>query len=172
MDLGDAGAGSCANNLRLGCDCLGVIKYFSGWLNDGEGNPIPADNVICMHEQDGGVGWKHTHRLTKTASVVRARNLILQSIITVGNYEYIFAWMIMQNGNVELEVRATGILSTSLIDPGQTSDWYGTKGPKPSFPSETWLTSILSCVGVMWSHKVCLRRTINTCSLCGECRDM
>ena len=29
----------------------------------------------------------------------------------------------MQNGNVELETRATGILSTSLIDPGKTSEW-------------------------------------------------
>lgn len=76
-----------------------------------------------MHEQDGGIGWKHTHRLTHTPSVVRARNLVLQNIITVGNYEYIFAWMFMQNGNVELEVRATGILSTSLIDPEQTSPW-------------------------------------------------
>lgn len=123
FDLGDAGAGSCANNLHLGCDCLGTIKYFSGFLNDGDGNPVAAENVICMHEQDGGIGWKHTHRLTHTASLVRARNLVLQSIITVGNYEYIFAWVFMQNGNIELEVRATGILSTSLIDPDQTSPW-------------------------------------------------
>ncbi|KAI6912955.1 putative copper amine oxidase [Hortaea werneckii] len=131
MDLGDAGAGSCANNLRLGCDCLGTIKYFSGWLNDENGMPVPAENVICMHEQDGGIGWKHTHRLTHHASVVRARNLVLQSIITVGNYEYlyIFAWTFMQNGNVDLEVRATGILSTSLIDDGKTSEWGNVVSP-------------------------------------------
>ncbi|KAI7667820.1 putative copper amine oxidase, partial [Hortaea werneckii] len=129
MDLGDAGAGSCANNLRLGCDCLGTIKYFSGWLNDENGMPVPAENVICMHEQDGGIGWKHTHRLTHHASVVRARNLVLQTIITVGNYEYIFAWIFMQNGNVDLEVRATGILSTSLIDEGKTSEWGNVVSP-------------------------------------------
>lgn len=29
----------------------------------------------------------------------------------------------MQNGNIELETRATGILSTSLIDPNKTSPW-------------------------------------------------
>lgn len=129
MDLGDAGAGSCANNLRLGCDCLGVIKYFSSWLSNGQGDPVPAPNVICLHEQDGGIGWKHTNRLTHNPSVVRARNLILQTIITVGNYEYIFAWVFMQNGNVELEVRATGILSTSLIDPGKSSDWGNVVSP-------------------------------------------
>lgn len=26
FDFGDGGAGNCANNLSLGCDCLGVIK--------------------------------------------------------------------------------------------------------------------------------------------------
>lgn len=123
FDLGDAGAGSTANCLSLGCDCLGSIAYFSGYLNDEEGKPVRCDNVICLHEQDGGIGWKHTNHRTQNPSIVRARNLILQTIITVGNYEYIFAWCFMQNGNVELETRATGILSTQLIDPGKTSDW-------------------------------------------------
>lgn len=92
FDLGDAGAGSCANNLALGCDCLGAIKYFSGWLADDAGNPVPAENVVCLHEQDGGIGWKHTNHRTGNPAVTRARNLVVQSIITVGNYEYIFAW--------------------------------------------------------------------------------
>lgn len=51
------------------------------------------------------------------------RELVVQSIITVGNYEYIFAWLFRQDASLELETRATGILSTSLIDPGKTSDW-------------------------------------------------
>lgn len=76
-----------------------------------------------MHEQDAGVGWKHTNPRTDNPSLTRARNLVVQTIITVGNYEYIFAWTFWQNGNVELETRATGILSTQLIDPDKTSEW-------------------------------------------------
>ncbi|RMZ08836.1 hypothetical protein D0864_01647 [Hortaea werneckii] len=125
MDLGDAGAGSCRTTSAL----VVTVWARSSWLNDENGIPVPAENVICMHEQDGGIGWKHTHRLTHHASVVRARNLVLQSIITVGNYEYIFAWIFMQNGNVDLEVRATGILSTSLIDDGKTSEWGNVVSP-------------------------------------------
>ncbi|KAK5169032.1 uncharacterized protein LTR77_006341 [Saxophila tyrrhenica] len=123
FDLGDAGAGSCANNLALGCDCLGAIKYFGGWLSDDKGEPVPAENVICLHEQDGGINFKHTNHRTGNPAITRARNLVVQSIITVGNYEYIFAWVFMQNGNIELETRATGILSTQLIDDGKTSPW-------------------------------------------------
>ena len=32
FDLGSDGAGVNANNLRLGCDCLGLIKYFDVML--------------------------------------------------------------------------------------------------------------------------------------------
>ncbi|ORY59986.1 copper amine oxidase 1 [Pseudomassariella vexata] len=142
FDLGDAGAGSTANCLSLGCDCLGSIAYFSGYLNDEEGAPVKAENVICLHEQDGGVGWKHTNFRTRNPSIARARNLILQTIITVGNYEYIFAWCFMQNGNVELETRATGILSTALIDPGKTSEWGNVVNPGVLAPNHQHLFSL------------------------------
>ena len=53
----------------------------------------------------------------------------MQSIITVGNYEYIFAWQFMQNGAIEFETRATGILATSLIDAGKSSFWGNVVSP-------------------------------------------
>ncbi|GAB7352695.1 hypothetical protein MBLNU459_g3054t1 [Dothideomycetes sp. NU459] len=142
FDLGDAGAGSTANNLSLGCDCLGSIKYFSGWLNNDKGEPVAAENVICLHEQDGGIGWKHTNHRTQNAAITRKRDLVLQSILTVGNYEYVFAWQFMQNGNVELETRATGILSTHLIDPNKTSEWGNVVSPGVLAPNHQHLFSL------------------------------
>lgn len=118
FDLGDAGAGTMANNLKLGCDCLGSIYYFSAVLSNNEGLPLPMENVVCLHEQDAGIGWKHTNYRTGRAVVTRNRELVLQSIITVSNYEYILAFMFNQAGEVDYEVRATGILSTQPIDEG------------------------------------------------------
>jgi primary-amine oxidase len=115
-DLGDAGAGAMANNLKLGCDCLGHIQYLSGVITDDRGRPTPMDNCVCVHEQDGGIGWKHTNYRTGRAAIARNRELVLQSIITVSNYEYILAFMFNQAGEVIYEVRATGILSTQPID--------------------------------------------------------
>ncbi|PWN91042.1 copper amine oxidase [Acaromyces ingoldii] len=117
FDLGDVGAGSTANNLGLGCDCLGLIKYFDGAVIDQHGTVVPKPNAICMHEIDAGIQWKHTNHRTGKASVVRKRQLQLQTIITVANYEYIFYWTFDQAGEVEFETRATGILSTTPIDP-------------------------------------------------------
>ncbi|TVY33067.1 Copper amine oxidase [Lachnellula subtilissima] len=123
FDLGDAGAGIMANNLQLGCDCLGSIHYLSAVLNDDKGKPLEMPNVVCVHEQDNGIGWKHTNYRTGRAAVVRNRELVLQSIITVSNYEYILAFIFNQAGDVMYEVRATGILSTQPIDEGISVPW-------------------------------------------------
>jgi primary-amine oxidase len=80
-------------------------------------------NVICIHEQDNGIGWKHTNYRTGRAAVVRNRELVVQSIITVSNYEYILAFMFNQAGEVTYEVRATGILSTQPVDDGVEVPW-------------------------------------------------
>ncbi|PSR88684.1 copper amine oxidase [Coniella lustricola] len=116
FDLGDVGAGATANNLSLGCDCLGSIYYISGVLADDEGRPTDFPNVICIHEQDSGLLWKHTNYRTNRAVVVRNRELVLQSILTVSNYEYILAWNFNLAGDITYEVRATGILSTQPLD--------------------------------------------------------
>lgn len=116
FDLGDAGAGIMANNLQLGCDCLGSIYYIGGVLADSRGEPVSMPNVICVHEQDAGILWKHTNYRTNRAVVVRNRELVLQTILTVSNYEYVLSFIFNTAGDLSYEARATGILSTQPID--------------------------------------------------------
>ncbi|KAI9752270.1 MAG: COPII coat Sec23p-Sfb3p heterodimer component [Chaenotheca gracillima] len=123
FDLGDAGAGVMAGNLKLGCDCLGSIQYLDAVLSNDVGEAVKMENVVCLHEQDAGIGWKHVNYRTGRAAVVRNRELVLQSIITVSNYEYILAFIFNQAGEVTYEVRATGILSTQPIDEGVEVPW-------------------------------------------------
>lgn len=79
-DLGEGGAGCTANNLELGCDCLGAIRYFDRWINDHEGKPHLLENAICMHEVDNGIGWKHSNYRTGRAEVTRNRELVIQTV--------------------------------------------------------------------------------------------
>ncbi|KAK2850724.1 hypothetical protein FQN49_005379 [Arthroderma sp. PD_2] len=111
FDFGDAGAGRAVNNLSLGCDCLGAIKYLDFVAIDPSGNPSVSKNVICIHEQDNGIGWKHTNFRTERAVVTRYRELVVQFVVTLANYEYVFAYKFDQAGAIALETRATGILS-------------------------------------------------------------
>ena len=41
-------------------------------------------------------------------------------ISTVGNYEYGFFWYFYLDGNIQLEVKLTGIVSPMAIEPGTT----------------------------------------------------
>ncbi|KAK4157368.1 copper amine oxidase [Chaetomidium leptoderma] len=126
FDLGNDGAGLCANNLQLGCDCLGHIKYFDGWLASHAGTPLKLPNVVCCHEIDDGILWKHTNPRTGHAAMTRSRVLVLQTIITASNYEYIFLFYLGQDASIHYEVRATGILSTAPINLSTPTVPFGT----------------------------------------------
>ncbi|KAM0273924.1 hypothetical protein ACHAQH_008128 [Verticillium albo-atrum] len=129
FDLGDAGFGRVANNLELGCDCLGAIHYFDTFLVDPSGNPTLAKAVVCLHEQDNGIGWKHTNYRTNRAVVARHRELVIQCVVTLANYEYVFAYKLDTAGGITLETRATGIMSVVAIDDGKTSKYGNVVAP-------------------------------------------
>ena len=71
----------------------GAIKYLDGVIIGPTGEAATHPNVVCIHEQDNGIGWKHTNWRTGRAVVVRNRELVVQFIITLANYEYIFAYV-------------------------------------------------------------------------------
>jgi primary-amine oxidase len=126
FDVGEYGMGMCANSLELGCDCLGLIKYFDADMVTSRGEPCTIKNAICMHEEDYGILWKHTdRRLPDKPEVRRSRRLVISSISTVENYEYGFFWYLYQDGTIQLEVKLTGILSLGAAKPGEKPK-YGT----------------------------------------------
>jgi primary-amine oxidase len=118
FDTGEYGMGTCANSLELGCDCLGYIKYFDANMTDSKGNLLTIKNAICMHEEDYGILWKHTDRRIGTPEVRRSRRLVISSVSTVENYEYGFFWYLYQDGNIQLEIKLTGILSLGAYPTG------------------------------------------------------
>lgn len=94
-----------------------------------DGMAKPSPNVVCLHKQDDGIGWKHTNWRTGRAVVTRSRELVIQFIITLANYEYIFAFKLDQAGGITVETRATGIFSVVNIDPGKTSVYGNVVSP-------------------------------------------
>ena len=118
FDTGEYGMGTCANSLELGCDCLGYIKYFDANMTDSKGNLLTIKNAICMHEEDYGILWKHTDRRIGKPEVRRSRRLVISSVSTVENYEYGFFWYLYQDGNIQLEIKLTGILSLGAYPNG------------------------------------------------------
>ncbi|GAO14022.1 uncharacterized protein UV8b_01895 [Ustilaginoidea virens] len=129
FDFGDGGVGRMANNLILGCDCLGAIHYVDTLLAEPDGSPSPSKSVVCLHEQDNGILWKHTNFRSGKVVVARSRELVVQFICTLANYEYIFAYKLDLAGGVTLETRATGIVSVVAIDEGKKSAYGNVVSP-------------------------------------------
>jgi primary-amine oxidase len=135
FDAGEYGLGMCANSLELGCDCLGFIRYFDGHLTNSRGELLTIKNAVCMHEEDFGILWKHTDRRLNTPEVRRSRRLVVSSIATVENYEYGFFWYLYQDGNIQFEIKLTGILSLGALQPGETSKYGNLIAPQLYAPN-------------------------------------
>jgi primary-amine oxidase len=118
FDIGEWGLGFLTTSLERGCDCLGEITYLDAVVHDSRGEPVTIPNAICIHEEDDGVLWKHVDERTG-AEVRRARRLVISFHVTAANYEYLVYWRFYQDGNIECEVRATGIMVTSSFPPGR-----------------------------------------------------
>jgi primary-amine oxidase len=124
-DIGEWGLGFMTTSLELGCDCLGEIVYVDAVLHDSAGEPYDITNAICLHEEDNAVLWKHVDARTG-AEVRRQRRMVVSCHVTVANYEYLVYWRFYQDGNIECEVRATGIMVTTPLPEGVAGSPYGT----------------------------------------------
>ncbi|KAF7978004.1 hypothetical protein HWV62_1859 [Athelia sp. TMB] len=151
FDVGEYGMGTMANELSLGCDCLGQIHYLPGAFVAHDGSAVVIKNVICIHEEDAGVLWKHTdYRPGGRSQTVRSRRLVVSMVCTLANYgpspsplpsspltlltlfvaaEYIWNYHFYQDGNIELEVRLTGILQVYPAAPGEPNPYGATVAP-------------------------------------------
>jgi primary-amine oxidase len=125
FDIGEWGLGFMTTSLELGCDCLGEISYLDAVLHDTKGEPYTIPDAICIHEEDNGVLWKHVDSEVG-AETRRQRRLVVSFHVTVGNYEYLIYWRLYQDGNIESEVRATGIMVTTHFSPESGQPRYGT----------------------------------------------
>jgi primary-amine oxidase len=125
FDAGEYGLGRLANSLELGCDCLGHIYYFDVAAADDGGEPFLMKNVVCMHEEDYGVLWKHYEFRAGIHEVRRSRRLVISFFVTVGNYDYGFYWYLYQDGSIQLEAKLTGIVQTAAVAPGKAYPFGG-----------------------------------------------
>jgi len=124
FDIGEWGLGFMTTSLELGCDCLGEIRYVDAVVHDSRGEPRTIPDAICIHEEDNAVLWKHVDHV-HGAEVRRARRLVVSVHVTVANYEYLVYWRFYQDGSIECEVRATGVMVTTHFEDGRQPP-YGT----------------------------------------------
>jgi len=111
------------------------------------GSAMIIKNVICIHEEDAGVLWKHTdYRPGGRSQTVRRRRLVVSMVCTLANYgrettpifflnvlticvEYIWNYLFYQDGSIEFEIRLTGILQVYVAGDDEHSKFGTTVAP-------------------------------------------
>ncbi|MBO8171667.1 MAG: primary-amine oxidase [Bacillaceae bacterium] len=111
MDAGVYGLGALTSSLERGTDVPENAILLDATIADNSGNPYTIPNAIGIFERYAGPEYKHNDLVTfKEGNVSRERReLVVRFISTIGNYDYIFDWVFMQNGNIKISVGATGI---------------------------------------------------------------
>ena len=118
-DIGEWGLGFMTTSLELGCDCLGEIRYLDAQLHDSRGRAV-HDQERRLHPRGGQRGPVEARRRRRRCA--RCAGCGASSCpchATVANYEYLIYWRFYQDGNIECEIRATGIMVTTPFPEGQ-----------------------------------------------------
>jgi primary-amine oxidase len=107
FDEGEYGIGTLASAVEK--DAPPNAHFFDAVFADETGKPTTRPRRIALYERDGGVLWRHSDAEGRD-DVRRARELVLLTAATIGNYDYLFHWIFRQDGSLEADVGATGIM--------------------------------------------------------------
>jgi len=86
-------------------------------LVDNGGEPFTIPNAIGVFERYAGPEFKHTEMLGSSPGNEsrERRELVVRWVSTIGNYDYMFDWVFMANGNIRLTVGASGIEAVKAV---------------------------------------------------------
>jgi primary-amine oxidase len=110
FDVGEYLLGVWATELRKELEVPENAVLLSPVIADDNGEPQILRHRLAIYEQDGGILWTHTDLRSGRTQTRRARQLVVHSIHTIGNYDYGIRWIFGQDGSLEVEVELTGIV--------------------------------------------------------------
>ena len=100
--------------LVAGIDCPDYATFFSGFFFKEDGSPFERPQLACLFERTkGDPAWRHGD-LNGTFGRP-TRELVLRTVATVGNYDYVLDWRFDQDGTLVGGVGATGILEVKPV---------------------------------------------------------
>jgi primary-amine oxidase len=128
FDVGEYGVGKSTGSIEPGLDAPDNAVLLDAVLATDEGRPVTRPGIVGIYERDGGLLWKHleTGGAEESNQSRRARELVVSSIATVGNYDYAINWIFRQDGAIEVEAALTGImLAKGVVQETHTHDENG-----------------------------------------------
>lgn len=108
MDAGEYGLGKLARKIVVGGDVPNNTTLIDATLNDDKGEPYTLPKVIGVFERYADSDWTHGE-YDGTAGARPRTELVVRYITVIGNYDYTFDYIFQQNGNIKINVGASGV---------------------------------------------------------------
>ena len=125
LDLAE-NPGGLANPLEPGLDCPSHATFIDAVVANGQGIPRRVERAACLFEFDpGSMAWRHWDFMTRRTESRASRVLVLRMIATLGNYDYVFDWVFMQDGAIRIRVGSTGIDQAKAVTRRDLRDGKG-----------------------------------------------
>ncbi|KAL1411966.1 hypothetical protein Q8F55_002959 [Vanrija albida] len=112
------GMGGNVREVMAGYDCPEHATLLNATVH--EGGSTLRRNAICVYERVAERPLsRHTGRGEAEFGAVKGYELVVRSISTVGNYDYIFDYTFQLDGSLEIRVSASGYLQSGSWDAAQ-----------------------------------------------------
>ncbi|XP_032567422.1 membrane primary amine oxidase-like isoform X2 [Chiroxiphia lanceolata] len=114
---GSFGLGRYTSPLVRGVDCPYLATYLDVHYLANSQVPRITKNALCIFEQNLGSPLRRHYSNLQSLYYGGLVNsaLVVRSIATVGNYDYVWDFIFYQNGAIEGKVQATGYPSSSFL---------------------------------------------------------
>ncbi|XP_067869094.1 amine oxidase [copper-containing] 3-like [Heterodontus francisci] len=112
------GIGKSANELVRGVDCPYAATFLDTFHLMDSNEPHRIRNSICIFEQNREMPLRRHDASWYTPPSYGGLSdsvLVIRSISTLGNYDYVFDYIFHNNGVIETKVHPTGYLLTSFL---------------------------------------------------------
>ncbi|CAK5268221.1 unnamed protein product [Mycena citricolor] len=122
---GGFGMGTATRALFKGYDCPYDALYLPA-ITHAESGTVIRQDAICVFERDSNKPIsRHTGYLKDEMGATKGYELVVRTISTVGNYDYLFDYTFQLDGSIELRVSASGYLQGAWW--AESEHDYGTR---------------------------------------------
>lgn len=108
MDSAEYGLGKLARKMVIGGDVPDNTTLIDATLNDDKGEPYTLSKVIGVFERYADSDWTHAESDDEAGARPRTE-LVVRYITVIGNYDYTFDYIFQENGNLKINVGASGV---------------------------------------------------------------
>ncbi|KAM9210919.1 LOW QUALITY PROTEIN: amine oxidase [copper-containing] 2 [Dugong dugon] len=123
------GLGRNSQGLVWGVDCPYQATMVDIHILVGKGTIQVLPGAVCVFEEAKGLPLRRHHNLIESLFYggLASSALVVRSVSSVGNYDYIWDFVLHPNGAIEGRVHATGCINTAFLSRGEESHLFGNR---------------------------------------------